>query len=376
MCPCGTRKEFISQPKAISNFANGKIYRKGALKLSATKKFHITALSVVSCFAVVCLHTSSFGNFSKSLNWIAGNLVESVFYFAVPVFLMISGATLIDYRKRYTTAEFFKKRILKTVIPFLFWSIFGLFFNCYMSGRTSVSFNPIDIVNSVINCKYINIYYFFIILFSVYLSIPVFSLIPGEARRKGFLYIILTAFTVNSLLPFMLSLTNGRINHNGNFSFYACAGYMIYPVIGYYLENYSLSKRAKTAVFALGFAALAVSFFGTWLFSWRAGEVADILKGYTAPLCIFYSSAIFLLFKLFPFERLPKLINSAIAFFSGQTFGIYLIHVFLMQIAAYKFNINPLNPIARLVYAFVLFLLSGIIVKLLQKIPTVKRVVP
>ena len=102
-----------------------------------------------------------------------------------------------------------------------------------MGGGDSVSLNPLDIINSVINNRYVNIYYFFIILFSVYLSIPVFSLIPEEMCRKGFLYIIVTAFTVNSLLPFALSLTRGKINHNGNFSLYACAGYMILPIIGY-----------------------------------------------------------------------------------------------------------------------------------------------
>ena len=344
--------------------------------MANAKKFHITALSVFACFGVVCMHTGSFWSFSKSLNWIAGNAVESFFYFAVPVFLMISGATLINYRKRYTTAEYFKKRISKTLIPFLFWSIFALFFNRILWGAGSVSFNPLDIINSVINTKYVGIYYFFIVLFSVYLSIPVISLIPEESRRKGFLYIIVTAFTVNSLLPFILSLTGGRINHNGNFSFYACGGYMFYPIIGYYLENYELSKKAKAAIFTLGFLSLAVHFFGTWMLSWKAGEIVKTFKGYTSVFCILYSSAVYLLFKLFPFERLPKFIISAIEFFSGQTFGIYLIHMLLIRLAISKFNFSPVNPIARLVYAVFLFLLSGIIIKILQKIPFVKRLVP
>lgn len=344
--------------------------------MANAKKFHITALSVFACFGVVCMHTGSFWSFSKSLNWVAGNAVESFFYFAVPVFLMISGATLIDYRKRYTTAEYFKKRISKTLIPFLFWSIFALFFNRILWGAGSVSFNPLDIINSVINTKYVGIYYFFIVLFSVYLSIPVISLIPEESRRKGFLYIIVTAFTVNSLLPFILSLTGGRINHNGNFSFYACGGYMFYPIIGYYLENYELQKKVKAAVFTAGFIGLAVHFTGTLLLSWRAGEIVKTFKGYDSVFCILYSSAVYLLFKLFPFEKLPKFIVSAIGFFGGQTFGIYLIHMLLMRLAVSKFNFSPVNSTARLVYAVFLFLLSGIIIKILQKIPFVKRLVP
>ena len=92
--------------------------------------------------------------------------------------------------------------------------------------------------------------------------------------------------------------------------------------------------------------------------------------------CFLYSSAVFLLFKLFPFETLPKFLISAIEFFDGQTFGIYLIHIFLMQIVADKLNLSPVNPIARLLYAFILFVISGLTIKALQKIPLVKRIVP
>ena len=82
---------------------------------------YLSFLSVVACLAVVFLHTNGcFWNFSATGRyWLTANIIESVFYFAVPVFFMISGATLIDYSERYSTTVFFKKRILKTVIPFV-----------------------------------------------------------------------------------------------------------------------------------------------------------------------------------------------------------------------------------------------------------------
>lgn len=48
---------------------------------------------------------------------------ETVFYFVVPIFFMISGATLMDYRDRYNTKDFFIKRGLCTFIPFIVWSL-------------------------------------------------------------------------------------------------------------------------------------------------------------------------------------------------------------------------------------------------------------
>lgn len=83
-------------------------------------KKYITVLSVLSCIAVVYLHINDcFWNFSYENYWISANIIESIFYFAVPVFFMISGCTLIDYRNKYSTKIYFKKRINKTLIPFI-----------------------------------------------------------------------------------------------------------------------------------------------------------------------------------------------------------------------------------------------------------------
>lgn len=62
------------------------------------KKEYLTILSVISAIAVVMLHTNGcFWRFSYERYWFTANIIESVMYFAVPVFFMISGATLLDY---------------------------------------------------------------------------------------------------------------------------------------------------------------------------------------------------------------------------------------------------------------------------------------
>lgn len=93
------------------------------------RKEYIQNLSVISAFAVVMLHTNGvFWKFSYERYWVTANVIESVFYFAVPIFLMISGVTLIDYSKRYSTKDYFKKRIKKSVIPFILWSLLFLIY--------------------------------------------------------------------------------------------------------------------------------------------------------------------------------------------------------------------------------------------------------
>lgn len=68
------------------------------------RKIYIQILGVLSCLAVVVLHTNGcFWDFSYERYWLTANLIENLCYFAVPIFFMISGATLMDYRKRYST---------------------------------------------------------------------------------------------------------------------------------------------------------------------------------------------------------------------------------------------------------------------------------
>ena len=88
----------------------------------------LSLLSVFSCISVIMLHINScywWGDIKENY-WVSANIIESLFYFAAPCFFMITGATLIDYRDRYNTKDYFIKRIVKTVIPYFIWSFVGL----------------------------------------------------------------------------------------------------------------------------------------------------------------------------------------------------------------------------------------------------------
>ncbi len=342
--------------------------------MAAEKKQYITALGVLSSLCVVLLHTSSFWEFQKTRGWVAGNLVESVCYFAVPVFIMISGATLIDYRERCTTAEYFKRRIRKTLLPFIFWSLFAAAWSALFLS-VEVDWRPTALINAVINCKYMGIYYFFLIIFGVYASIPLFGYIPKESRKSAFGYLTVAGVTVNSLLPFICRLTFGRIEHNYNFTVEACGGLLIYAIIGYCLSHYEIPRRGRLIIYFLGISGLLLHFFGTWYFSWRDDAINDIFKGYGNIPCLLYSSAVFLFVKQIPFEKLSGFITKALMLFGGQTFGIYLIHMYIIT-ASNRFGLSPESVYARTAFAILIFVLSGLLVKLAQRIPIIKHLVP
>ena len=101
-------------------------------------------LNVVSCISVVCLHCNGYvHDFVKDDWWWLRVLIEVVFYFAVPVFFMLSGATLLDYKKKYSTKTFYKKRFVRTFIPFVIWSTFFLFLWAIIKGPETLHWKDI-----------------------------------------------------------------------------------------------------------------------------------------------------------------------------------------------------------------------------------------
>ena len=88
---------------------------------AAPRKDFITLASVIAALSVMLLHTNNcFWWMSVGdSRWPAANTIEAVFYFAAPLYFMISGATLMNYRDRYTTGQYFAKRALK-ILPAFF----------------------------------------------------------------------------------------------------------------------------------------------------------------------------------------------------------------------------------------------------------------
>ena len=304
------------------------------------RKNYITLLSVISAIAVVCLHTNGcFWSFSKERYWFTANIIECVFFFAVPIFFMITGVTLIDYQEKYSTKEYFKKRINKTFIPFIIWSLFGLLFGIF--AEKSISINDIDIkyiFNGIFSTSFTVIYWFFTSLFIIYLCIPLFSSVEKAKKKSTFLYLVIVGIIFNSLLPF--------INNVFNLGLYlpitvlVASGYLIYPLLGYLLDRIELTKKQKIIIYIVGIIGLLMNIIGTYKLSMDAGKIIDTYKGYTNIPCIMYSVAIFVLLK----DIGNRITNYKIINVIGKyTFPIYLMHWYVLRIFVKLFSINTQN---------------------------------
>lgn len=337
------------------------------------RKIYIQILGVLSCLAVVVLHTNGcFWDFSYERYWLTANLIENLCYFAVPIFFMISGATLMDYRKRYSTEEFFKKRFWKTVVPFLIWSVVGIVWMYFNYGEHPAGI--LDAIQAIGTTKYVYIYWFFPALFSVYLAMPLLSCVPEKMRKRVFAYAIAAYFIVEALLPLIFELL--KMPFNSDFCMPAVAGYLVYTLLGYWISHYELSKKVRIWIYVLAVCGLLIQLLGTQVLSLHAGEIVTTFKGYKNVPCILYSVGVFTFFRNLKTEKALRVLDRITAPFSKMTFGIYLIHWYFIQ-TIIKYQIFPVTSIwYRILGSIGIFLLSAGIVKILQMIPVIKRAIP
>ena len=338
-------------------------------------KKYIFVLSVISSFAVVMMHVNGiFWTFSSESYWVTANFIECVCYFAVPVFFMISGANLIEYKKRYDTKTYLKKRIVKTLLPYLIWSMIGCVYQIHLGYLTVESLSIRTVINALINSEYVSVYWFFMPLFGVYLCIPALAMIPENARENIFKYLILSSFLFNVLCPFIFGLMG--ISYNWDVTVVSMGGYLFFVFVGYYIDHYPINRIVRIFIYISGFIGLMMHFGGTWYLSVRDGAVNQTYKGYLALPCVLYSVAIFLLFKDMNTGKLMDFLYRKSTLITNTTFGIYLIHWFILDIERRHIILNHTLWYCRVGESIAIFIVASLVIKFLQKIPIIRKIVP
>jgi surface polysaccharide O-acyltransferase-like enzyme len=311
-----------------------------------------------------------------SANWVAANFYDSISRMGVPLFFMVSGSLLLGKLEPFWL--FLRKRFVKVGIPTLFWSIFYLVRSteAYRDG----SMGPLAVGLSMLKAIYlgdVEIHLWFLyILVGIYLVVPILRLFVSAAARRDILYFILMWFLATPFLEVLHRLTGFK----SALQIPVVAGYVGYFVLGYYLQDIRLSSRGRWLAFLGVFAAVAVTFFGTNLLSANAGPIDSYFYSYFSPPTILAAMCGFLLLKSLG-ERLGAG-GPLVQMVSETSFGIYLIHIFVIEILRKgDLGFRLFSWMGPTVYmipltGMVVFLVSFVIVYVMRRIPVIKLLVP
>lgn len=335
--------------------------------------YYYDILNIFACLSVLVLHFNGLSHaYSQTAAYYQALGAECLFFWAVPVFLMLTGATLIDYRHRYSTRAFFKKRITKTFVPFIAWSFLALAWKV-LTNQMEGPVGPRSLIDLIFNTKIIDVYWFFIPLFSIYLMIPILSLFVKNENFIQLKYIVCVYIMLNSILPLLFELIG--IPFNGNLNISLMGGYLIFPVLGYYLANTQMSSRHRQILYILAIVATVLRYLIIVEYEGAPGSLA---WSYLSPAGILQGAAVFVFIKQVDWPRLLSNTKGkqAIRRLSSCSFGIYLIHMIVFYYGLALTHLDGSSLIWRTLGPLVAYLVCLAIVLVGKSIPLVRRLFP
>ena len=347
------------------------------------KKYNISydILTIIACLMVVFFHIDGVVyQYSDTLSWKLSVVERCVVYSAVPIFFMLAGAKLMDYRSRCSTKEYITKRLSRVGIPFLFWNAFYVAYILFLPHEKSID-SVKDFISMFFNSEFQDRYWFFYPLFSVYAAIPVLSLVlQVENHRKYLWYAVFTAFGLNWVLVPLCGILGIRYNFLVNMP--ACDGYMMYAVLGYLLSTEVWNRKRRMTLYIL---ALCSGIFAVWYTitaSGASGKTQAYMFSYDYFPSALTGAAIFVFIKhLFEgslkdsaWQRSGKSTNW-IRTVSGCCMGVWLTHSLAIQVASLLTDLPETSYIWRLACPPIVFAACVAGTWIVKKIPIIKHVV-
>lgn len=322
-------------------------------------------LNILACIAVVLLHQNGgVWQYKDSINWDLSVIVETLCYWAVPVFFMLSGATLIGYKDKYSTKIFIRKRLLRTGVPFLFFSIVAFFISYLPDLNEPVTIK--EFLIGLMDARFYSLYWFFIPLFWLYFLMPVLTACRLFERIE-YLYL-----TMLLLLICTLPLVNELTSHEFRFSNNQLAGPVLYALLGWYITHHTIGLKTRICIYALALISFLLRGFSLLLLSHIEGHANTLLTNYFYPTTVIQAMAVFLLVQ---HTNIADKYNNLLKEISSLSLGIYLIHCFIISIEDRLINMSD-SYIYIIPVGFLTYFISAIIVYIGKKIPYLKIVFP
>lgn len=257
------------------------------------KRQYFNILRVASALAVVLLHSNEgIWIFSHDTYWLKATITFFCLYWAVPCFVMMSGALLIDYSARYSTKAFIRKRAKKTLIPYIAWCLIGIVYLIFYKVLSADELSISTVIRMILNNEVLPVYWYLTELFTVYLATPLLTFIPEDKRKVLFEYIIVSILVLNVTIPFFASSFGlGSVDVQ-----MPLTTMCLFYVTGYYIDRYLPPERFKY-IYLLSFGGFLIMLIGTIVASKEAGSLVQAYMGYTNFPCAIFSIGVFCAFK-------------------------------------------------------------------------------
>jgi surface polysaccharide O-acyltransferase-like enzyme len=307
--------------------------------------------------------------------WWTVNIYDSLSRPGVPLFVMLSGALLLQRAKLgEPLGVFFKKRLNRILLPFLFWGVAYFAWRFFVNGEALTAYS---ILQGVLTGPYVHFWYLYLLV-GLYLITPVLRLVVAYAERETFKFLMILWFVGTAIAPLLGLFGAYRLNDN----VFIVVGWVGYFLLGAYFLKVHVRSVVLYALLVLG---LVWTIIGTYLVVGTIGErYSQFFYNADSFSMIGVSVALFLLLAAVPSniakKRFPRG-NRLLRLISQNTIPIYLFHMMVLEALqkgffGFQISLATMNPVLEvpLITVVTLFICLGVIYPL-KRIPLVKKMI-
>lgn len=333
--------------------------------------YFIDLLRIIACFFVIVNHTNSdvFKGSMPSFTWFA-----SLSYFfcskaAVPVFLMISGYTMLNQQDTNGKAFF---RVFRYGCSLVFFS--GIYFLFqYLAGEwpLSVTF----FLRRLVNGQITNAFWYMYLYLGILLMIPFLQKFVSVLKAKDFLILFFWSMLLRSVLPIMVHyIPETQISEH--FVLPLFDSYTMLLLLGYYFRKYCKPSKYWRLPCTVGYIASVILNVVLTYHEYIRNDGVDYL---------FFDNRVFIpillggfcLFALVSTVHLKETMQKIVIVVGKLTFGIYLFSDLIIDKLEFVYpqmiqHGIPVMP-AMVIYEVVVFVTCAAITYILKKIPVLQK---
>lgn len=334
------------------------------------RKIYMDVLKILACFAVILQHSVNVTSEIHELwNW--HYMFSYTGRFAVPIFVMVTGALLLDEDKTITVKQIIMKYIPRVLLPLIGIVYIIQVTDMMLTGTYTwkVIYRPIvSVLTNNVSVPYWYIY----MLIGLYLMLPFIKKIISGASKREIEYFLVLFLGIRTVVPFWEKVleTNLFSKVTNAFMINIVSGYVGFLVLGYYLNKYINIYRVSWIIWIDIFVVIAPLFYIVYVSQEKYTDGIYFADIFSINMVV-HAVCLFLIAKSLC-NYIPNKIHSSVVRVSSMTFYMYLLHVYMLQmfnvIGIRNYDWGKLDVPIRAILNFIACLVVVYILEVVRKI--------
>ncbi|MFC1653366.1 acyltransferase [Patescibacteria group bacterium] len=355
--------------------------------MNSKRIINLDIIRVLAMLMVVVMHTlynfTLRTDFFNTKLWFIFEPIIALSKTCVLLFFMLSGYLVVN--KKRSVKENWKRTKKRILVPLLSFSLLNMFYELYKFNFEKRS------VGEFIQRQMVRItdfpsspLWFLVALFYFYLLNPVWGKIFNNKESKNIAIYITKMSLMLSIVSTLVKFP-GMKEHTLFNNFTGWIGYLFFYFYGALAKNKWVNVYNKRINYLLITFGFLFTFIGDYITSFTtAKNINFVWTNYTGNFLSFpvvmLSIGVFNLLLAGSFKSFGLLFKKIIEWFAGVSFGIYLIHTFIVSfltdILRFRFDNLSMNVYLYNIINFsIVFIASTIIAYVLKITPKLKALV-